>query len=98
MTAKPRDDGINVHERKPVTMPLAVLLALLASVVTGTLAYAAIGKRIDAAADKAEKAQAATDALEKRARAIENAQERMANDIGWIRRAMEEDRRSRRTP
>ena len=97
MTAKPRDDGINVHERKPITMPLAVLAAMLASVVTGTLAYAALGQKITAATEKAAEARSATDELEKRTRAVENAQLQMARDIGWIRSTMEEDRR-RRSP
>jgi hypothetical protein len=92
---KPREDSIDIHEQKRIRMPLALLATIVALTAAATFAYAAIGKRIDAAAEKATAAQTATENLEKRARVIENAQERMANDIGWIRRAMEEDQRRR---
>lgn len=95
MIAKPSERPVNIHERKPITMPLALIAMLVTFTAAVTLAYAALGQRIDSATEKANLAALTTEALEKRTRAVENIQERMANDIGWMRQAMEEDRRRR---
>lgn len=109
MTAKPFGERpVNLHERKPVTMPLAMLAALLGAAVTATLGYAAISSKIDNAL--AQTARTAADNIETRnlvdrnadrIRALEAAQIKvaeMARDVEWLRKSYEEDRRTRGRP
>lgn len=96
MTAKPSERPVEIHERKPITLPLALLFSLLGATVAATLGYAAISSKLDSSVANLADTRALVEKNESRIRALE--QERvdfatLKNDVAWIKRAMEEDRR-----
>ena len=91
MSASPRP--IMISEKLLVTIPVALIVSLVLAAVAATRGWSLLAQRIETATVRATSAQQTTVAQEVRLREVENAQLRMANDIGWIRRTMEEDRR-----
>lgn len=96
---------INVDGGRRLSFPIAVLLTLLGATISGTMGFAFLSNRLDAAiaggtqakADNAETRLLLRESSD-RIRALETAQIQiagLAKDVEWLRRAYDEDRRSR---
>lgn len=92
-----KDDAVNIDERRPVTMPIAMLFSLLGATVAATVGYAAISSKIDTAVDANAEMRIHVQRLEERTRVLETTLSAsvaaMRQDVEWIRADLQQRRR-----
>lgn len=93
---------VSVHERRVVSLPLAVLVLLLSCASAFGVGYRSLTSRADRMDEHLESTDRGLIVLQKRVELIEEQRASNAviqNDVAWIKRTLEEMRReARRTP
>lgn len=87
-----QDRPIRVDGKRLVSLPTAVLITLLGTTATAAIAWNTFKKDLDSTAATVAEHSKRIEAVETKAEDLRE----MKNDIGWIKKTMEQDRQDRR--